>query len=40
MNEAEKYLLKIFEQINKEHDKKEGMLNERTRNFKTKGFEN
>ena len=27
MNEAEKYLLKIFEQINKEHDKKEGMSN-------------
>ena len=29
MNEAEKYLLKIFEQINKENEKKEGMSNEK-----------
>lgn len=30
MNEAEKYLLKIYEQINKENEKKEGMSNEKS----------
>ena len=29
MNEAERYLPKIFEEINKENDKKEGMPSEK-----------
>ena len=29
MNEVERYLLKIFEEINKENDKKEGMSSEK-----------